>query len=110
MFRMILSGMEHHKAPILVPQNTIISAKGTQQRVEVLGRQLAQRVSDSYIVDMAHQGMSTMYGMTSKERLSSLDQSTGLSFQGAEGMLFVDIQEDENHSVTPQHLVLICFL
>ena len=90
-------------------------AKGTQQRAEVLDRQLGQRVSDSYIVDMAHQRMSTKYGMTSKEKLLSLDQSTGLSLQGAKGSLFVDIHEDKkkrtkNYSVTPQLLVLICFL
>ena len=36
-------------------------AKGTQQRAEVFDRQLGQRVSDSYIVDMAYQRMTTKF-------------------------------------------------
>ena len=36
-------------------------AKGTQQRAEVFDRQLGQRVSDAYIVDMAYQRMATPY-------------------------------------------------
>ena len=42
-------------------------AKGTQQRAEVLDRQLGQRVSDSYIVENAYQRMSTQHGQTSQE-------------------------------------------
>ena len=69
-------------------------AKGTQQRAEVLDRQLGQRVSDSYIVDMAYQRMSSQYGPTSHQALSSLVQSTGLSSQGAKGWLYVDTHGD----------------
>ena len=39
-------------------------AKGTQQRAEVFDRQLGQRVSDSYIVDMAYQRMTTTLDST----------------------------------------------
>jgi hypothetical protein len=78
MFLMTLSGMGHRKDPNhirLVKRPT----KGTQQRAEVLDRQLGQRVSDSYIVDMAYQRMSSQYGQTSQEELSSLaHQTTGL--------------------------------
>ena len=80
-------------------------AKGTQQRAEVLDRQLGQRVSDSYIVDMAYQRMTSQYGQTSQEALSSLaHQTTGLSSQGAKGWLFVDTHDDQtldNSSATP---------
>ena len=38
-------------------------AKGTQQRAEVFDRQLGQRVSNSYIVDMAYQRMNTKFDM-----------------------------------------------
>jgi hypothetical protein len=47
-------------------------------------------VSDAYIVDMAYARMSSKYGKTLHEMLSSLGQSTGLSSQGAKGRLFVD--------------------
>ena len=62
-------------------------AKGTQQRAELLDRQLGQRVSDAYIVDMAYQRMTCQY-----DRLlpsSSLVQLPGLSSQGSKGWLFV---------------------
>jgi hypothetical protein len=65
-------------------------AKGTHQRAKVFDRQLGQGVSDAYIVDMAYACMSSKYGKTSHEMLSSLGQSTGLSSQGAKGRLFVD--------------------
>jgi hypothetical protein len=65
-------------------------AKGTQQRAKVFDRQLGQRVSDAYIVDMAYARMPSKYGKTSHEMLSSLGHSTGLSSQGAKGRLFVD--------------------
>jgi hypothetical protein len=60
-------------------------AKGTQQQAKVLDRQLGQRVSDSYIVDMAYQCMSSQYGQTSHQVLSSLVQTTRLPSQGAKG-------------------------
>ena len=64
-------------------------AKGTQQRAEVLDRQLGQRVSDAYIVDMAYQRMATHYDKPLHVS-SSLVQTTGLSSQGSKGWLFVD--------------------
>jgi hypothetical protein len=81
-------------------------AKGMQQRAKVLDRQLGQRVSDLYIDNMAHQPMSTKYGTISKETLSSLEQSTKLSSQGAKGWLFVDIH---NHKKTFTHPATPCF-
>jgi hypothetical protein len=76
---------EHNHIRLVKPP-----AKGTQQQAEVFDRQLGQRVSDAYIVDMAYARMSSKYGKTSHEMLSSLGQSTGLSSQGAKGRLFVD--------------------
>jgi hypothetical protein len=70
-------------------------AKGTPQRADVFDRQLGQQVSDSYIVDMAYQRMSSKYGKTLQETLSSLGQSTGLSSQGAKGWLFVNTHDDQ---------------
>jgi hypothetical protein len=70
-------------------------AKGTQQRAEVFDRQLGQRISGSYIVDIAYHRMSSEYGKTLQETLSSLGQSTSLSFQGAKGRLFVDTHDDQ---------------
>ena len=64
-------------------------AKGTQQRAEVLDRQLGQRVSDAYIVDMAYQRMATHYDQSSQVT-SPLVPSIGLSSQGSKGWLFVD--------------------
>jgi hypothetical protein len=70
--------------------------KGTQQSVpKFLTDNWVQCVSDSYIVDMAYQRMSSKYGKTSQETLSSLGQSTGLSSQGAKGWLFVDTHDDQ---------------
>jgi hypothetical protein len=56
-------------------------AQGTQQRAEVFDRQLGQRVSDAYIVDIAYARMPSKYGKTLHKMLSSLGQSTGLSSQ-----------------------------
>jgi hypothetical protein len=55
-----------------------------QQRAKVLDRQLGQRVSDAYIIDMAYQRMATQYDKPS-QALSSLEQTTGLSAQGSKG-------------------------
>jgi hypothetical protein len=64
-------------------------AKGTQQRAEVLDRQLGQRVSDAYIVNMAYHRMTTQYDQPS-HALSSLVQTTGLSSHGSKGWLFIE--------------------
>jgi hypothetical protein len=66
-------------------------AKGTQMRAEVLDRQLGQRVSDSYIVDMAYQRMSSTYDNTLQETLAP---TSGLLFQAAKGVLFVDTHDN----------------
>jgi hypothetical protein len=63
-------------------------AKGMQQRAEVFDRQLGQRVSDAYIVDMAYQRMTTNYDQPSQS-LSSLVQTTGLSPQASKGWLYI---------------------
>jgi hypothetical protein len=63
-------------------------AKGTQQRAEVFDRQLGQRVSDAYIIDMAYQRMTTNYDQPSQS-LSSLVQKTGLSPQASKGWLYI---------------------
>jgi hypothetical protein len=64
-------------------------AKGTQQRAKVFDRQLGQRVSDAYIVDMAYQRMTTNYDQSSQS-LSSLVQTTGLSPQASKGWLYIE--------------------
>jgi hypothetical protein len=64
-------------------------AKGTQQRTNVFDRQLGQRVSDAYIVDMAYQRMTTNYDQPSQS-LSSLVQTTGLSPQASKGLLYIE--------------------
>jgi hypothetical protein len=64
-------------------------AKGTQQRAEIFDRQLGQRVSDAYIVDMAYQWMTTNYDQPSQS-LSFQVQTTGLSPQGSKGWLFIE--------------------
>jgi hypothetical protein len=63
-------------------------AKGRQQRAEVFDRQLGQRVSDGYIIDMAYQRMATPYDQPSLTS-SSLVQTTGLSPQASKGWLFI---------------------
>jgi hypothetical protein len=64
-------------------------AKDTQQRAKVFDRQLGQRVSDAYIVDMAYQWMTTNYDQPSQS-LSSLVQTTGLSPQASKGWLYIE--------------------
>jgi hypothetical protein len=73
-------------------------AKGTQQRAEVFDRQLGQRVSDAYIVDMAYARVSSKYGKTSHKMLG---QSTGLSSQVAKGRLFVDTHSYQLSDLLP---------
>ena len=68
--------------------------KGTQQRAEVFDRQLGQRVSDAYIVDMAYQRMTTDYAKSSLESSTSVVQITGMSSQAAKIWLFVDTHND----------------
>jgi hypothetical protein len=63
-------------------------AKGMQQRAVVFDRQLGQRVSDGYIIDMAYQRMATPYDQPSLAS-SSLVQTTGLSPQASKGWLFI---------------------
>jgi hypothetical protein len=70
-------------------------AKGTQQRAEVLDKQLGQRVSDAYIVDMAYQRMTTNYDPSLMPVVSSsMETCTGLSSQGAKGWLFVETNDN----------------
>jgi hypothetical protein len=85
-------------------------AKGTQQRAKVFDRQLGQRVSDAYIVDMAYARMSSRYGKTSHEMLSSLwgNQPVCPPKDPKEGYLWTPTSTNYPTSY-PQHLVLIYF-
>jgi hypothetical protein len=74
-------------------------AKGTQQRAEVLDRQLGQRVSDTYILDMAYQRMNTNYAGTLSKSSSCAVETSGMSSQAAKGWLFVD--KHDNLPATP---------
>jgi hypothetical protein len=53
-------------------------ARGTQQQAEVLDQQLGQQVSDTYIVDMAYQRMTTSYDSFLPEAERPV-QTTGVS-------------------------------
>jgi hypothetical protein len=65
-------------------------AKGTQQRAKVFDRQLGQRVSDAYIVDMAYQWMATPYD-PQPQALSSLVQIfMEVSLQASKGWLMIE--------------------
>jgi hypothetical protein len=58
-------------------------AKGTQQRTKVFERRLGQRVSDAYIVDMAYQGMATLYDQHPLVSSSFFQIFTGVSLQAS---------------------------
>jgi hypothetical protein len=65
MCRMTLSGMEHGKAPYW-SHRTQSHQAGQMTSQEKNATALGQRVSDSYIVDIAYQRMSSKYaGKTS---------------------------------------------
>jgi hypothetical protein len=77
-------------------------AKGTQQRAEVLDRQLGQRVSDTYIIDMAYDRMNTnYYAPSSPESSSSMIHTPGISSQAAKGWLFVDKPDNQSANNLP---------
>ncbi len=65
-------------------------AKGTQQRAEVFDRQLGQRVSDAYIVDMAYQRMATPYDQHPLASSSLVQIFTGVSLQASKGWLTIE--------------------
>ena len=93
-------------------------AKGTQQRAEVFDRQLGQRVSDSYIIDMAYQRMTT--SLDSKQPPGqSLAETKGLSNQGSKTWVSIATGNSvpaqlhfDSHSKGQDHFspVMIAFL
>ena len=70
-------------------------AKGTQQRAEVFDRQLGQRVSDSYIIDMAYQRMTTTIDMPLPPVNESLVDSGELAHQGSKEWVSIEIQASQ---------------
>ncbi len=69
-------------------------AKGTQQRAEVLDRQLGQRVSDAYIVDMAYQRMTTTYDSLLPDTQIPV-QTAGISPQATKRLMLITMWSDE---------------
>ena len=81
-------------------------AKGTQGRAEVFDRQLGQRVSDSYIVDMAYQRMTTNFATVVTHASLVSAPLSGISSQAAKGWLYVNTHYDPTD---PDTLPTHCF-
>ena len=69
-------------------------AKGTQQRAEVFDKQLGQRISDAYIVDMAYQRMTTQFALPSP-LAPTLVPAEILSNQGSTEWVCIEISPEE---------------
>ena len=70
-------------------------AKGTQQRAEVFDQQLGQRVSDSYIVDMAYQRMTTTFDCSLPSFPESEVIQTELSSQGTNEWVSIEVRTNQ---------------